>query len=124
MIREHPLHKFPHVPDNSTVMYSPSVGLYNRCTRLHGQQHCGPFSHHGLATDSEVFPGWWKAALVLLCTGLSIMAVTVLTSVLSCCVQSIFRKSIFTVSGAAQTIAGRPSEYLWGHYLNPQRLSI
>ncbi|XP_021936403.1 lipoma HMGIC fusion partner-like 2 protein isoform X2 [Zootermopsis nevadensis] len=84
----------------------PSVGLYNRCTRSHGRQHCGPFSLHGLATDSEVFPGWWKAALVLLCIGLSIMAATVLTSVLSCCVQSIFRKSIFTMSGAAQTIAG------------------
>lgn len=110
---------FLHVPDNSTVMYSPSVGLYNRCIRLRGQQHCGPFSHHGLATDSEVYPGWWKAALVLLCTGLAIMAATVLTSVLSCCVQSIFRKSIFTVSGAAQTIAGRPSECLRSHDLIP-----
>jgi hypothetical protein len=37
----------------------------------------------------------------------------VLSSVLSCCVQSIFRKSIFTVSGAAQTIAGTKSENLY-----------
>jgi hypothetical protein len=106
----------PRVSDNSTMMYSPSVGLYNRCTRSHGRQHCGPFSLHGLATDSEVFPGWWKAALVLLCIGLSIMAATVLTSVLSCCVQSIFRKSIFTVSGAAQTIAGTQSGYLYSRF--------
>jgi hypothetical protein len=49
------------------------------------------------------------------------MAATVLTSVLSCCVQSIFRKSIFTVSGAAQTIAGRPSECLWGHVFSSMR---
>ena len=87
-------------------MYSPSVGLYNRCTRSHGRHHCGPFALQGLSTDSEVFPTWWKASLVFFCIGLCIMALTVLTSVLSCCIQSVFRKSIFTVSGAAQTIAG------------------
>nr|CAD7259820.1 unnamed protein product [Timema shepardi] len=92
--------------ENGTVMFSPSVGIYNRCTRLHGRQSCGPFSLHGLATDSQVFPGWWKAALVFLCLGLSIMVLTVVTSVLSSCIQSVFKKSIFTLSGAAQAVAG------------------
>nr|CAD7425277.1 unnamed protein product [Timema monikensis] len=120
--------------ENGTVMFSPSVGIYNRCTRLHGRQSCGPFSLHGLATDSqvnlkiiprqgfnytdrcaklvmfssvsEVFPGWWKAALVFLCLGLTIMVLTVVTSVLSSCIQSVFKKSIFTLSGAAQAVAG------------------
>nr|CAD7393814.1 unnamed protein product [Timema cristinae] len=136
--------------ENGTVMFSPSVGIYNRCTRLHGRQSCGPFSLHGLATDSqvnlkiiprqgfnytdrcaklvmfssvsEVFPGWWKAALVFLCLGLSIMVLTVVTSVLSSCIQSVFKKSIFTLSGAAQAVAATSDDLLqWPH--SPRRRS-
>lgn len=39
-------------------------------------------------------------------TGLSIMAVTVFCGIVGCCFQSVFKKSIFTISGAAQAIAG------------------
>lgn len=35
------------------------------------------------------------------------MSVTVMSSLASCCFQSIFRKSIFTISGAIQSVAGK-----------------
>lgn len=34
------------------------------------------------------------------------MSLTVCSAILSCCIQSLFKKSIFTLSGAAQCIAG------------------
>lgn len=34
------------------------------------------------------------------------MAVTVFCGVVSCCFQSVFKKSIFTISGATQACAG------------------
>lgn len=60
----------------------------------------------GLATDSEVFPTAWKAAMVFISLGLTIMSLTVFASLISCCFQSLFRKSIFTLSGSAQALAG------------------
>ncbi|XP_063227832.1 LHFPL tetraspan subfamily member 2 protein [Bacillus rossius redtenbacheri] len=92
--------------ENGTAVFFPSVGVYSRCVRLHGRQSCGPFAARGLATDPQVFPPCWKAALVFLAAGLAVMALTVLSSVLSSCVQSVCRKSIFTLSGAAQAVAG------------------
>ncbi|XP_067003719.1 LHFPL tetraspan subfamily member 2 protein [Anabrus simplex] len=92
--------------ENTSELFSPTVGIYTRCTWMSGRQHCGPFNLHGLGTDSVVFPPCWKAAMVFLCLGLAIMTLTVLAAVLSCCFQSVFRKSIFTTSGAAQVVAG------------------
>lgn len=39
--------------------------------------------------------------------GLVIMSVTVCLSLISCRVQSLFKKSLFNLSGAAQAIAGK-----------------
>lgn len=90
--------------NNQTLQIRPSVGVYARCSK---KQICTTLAVEGLATDSAIFPGPWKAAVVFICLGLMIMCVTVFSSLLSCCFQSICRKSIFTLSGSAQAVAGK-----------------
>ncbi|XP_057328693.1 LHFPL tetraspan subfamily member 2 protein isoform X1 [Microplitis mediator] len=102
---------------NGTELYTPTAGIFNRCTMLFGRVHCANFNIDGLATDSNVFPGCWKASLFFLALGLSVMALTVFAAVIGCCVQSIGRKSIFNLAGVAQAIAG--IFYLMGMILYP-----
>ncbi|KAL1501028.1 hypothetical protein ABEB36_006433 [Hypothenemus hampei] len=94
---------------NETLIFTPSLGVYAKCSRPISRNYsrCTLMSAEGfLLADSEVYPTVWKAATVFLAMGLFIMGFTVCTSLLSCCVQSLFKKSIFTLSGAAQCIAG------------------
>ncbi|GFU49753.1 LHFPL tetraspan subfamily member 2a protein [Nephila pilipes] len=56
--------------------------------------------------SSEDFPNFWKAALVLFVCGLGLLSCTLLTSLSCCCIRNVFRKSVFTVSGTVQAIAG------------------
>ncbi|XP_054712848.1 LHFPL tetraspan subfamily member 2a protein-like [Uloborus diversus] len=91
-------------------LYSPSLGIYNRCIKIHEinrmyTDNCAPFVT-SFAMPSDQFPNFWKASLIFFGCGLSLMLVTLLSSILGCCVQSIFKKSIFTVSGTIQAIAG------------------
>lgn len=102
---------------NGTELYVPTVGIYNRCTRLYGRMHCANFNADGLATDSSVFPGCWKASLVFISLGLAVMTLTVVAAFVGFCVQSIGRKSIFDLAGAAQAVAG--ILYLLGMVLFP-----
>ncbi|PBC29508.1 Lipoma HMGIC fusion partner [Apis cerana cerana] len=91
---------------NGSESYVPTVGIFNRCIRLHGKKtHCANFNLDGFATDSSVFPGCWKASYFFLSFGLAIMAMTVLAALVGCCMQSIGRKSIFNLAGVAQVIA-------------------
>ncbi|BES92986.1 unnamed protein product [Nesidiocoris tenuis] len=95
--------------DNGTAVSSsaPSMGVFNRCTQLNGgARHCGIFALDGLATDSNVFPTTWKCSLVFFALGVTVMAFTAMAAVLSCCVQSVNKKSIFTVTGSIQAVAG------------------
>lgn len=94
------------ISENGTELYTPTVGIFNRCTRLFGKMHCANFNVDGFATDSNVFPGCWKASLFFLSAGLAAMSVTVMAALLGCCVQSIGRKSIFNLAGVAQAVAG------------------
>ncbi|KOX80551.1 Lipoma HMGIC fusion partner-like 2 protein, partial [Melipona quadrifasciata] len=90
--------------------YVPTVGIFNRCIKLHGKKaHCANFNLDGFATDSSVFPGCWKASYFFLSLGLAIMSMTVLAALVGCCLQSIGRKSIFNLAGVAQVIAGNVS---------------
>ncbi|XP_075233831.1 LHFPL tetraspan subfamily member 2 protein [Lycorma delicatula] len=91
---------------NGTMYMLPSVGIFSRCTKLHDQKHCAIFATDGLATANTIFPTFWKAALLLISLGLAVMVFTVMAAVLSCCVQSVYKKSIFTVTGSVQAIAG------------------
>ncbi|XP_031784918.1 LHFPL tetraspan subfamily member 2 protein isoform X2 [Nasonia vitripennis] len=102
---------------NGTELYSPTVGIYNRCIKLFGRNHCGNFNMEGLATDSSVFPGCWKASLFFMALGLTVMGITVVAALLGCCVQSVGRKSIFNLAGVAQAVAG--IIYLLGMILYP-----
>lgn len=91
-------------------LYRPSIGLYNRCVKLHQidelfTDNCAPFVS-SLSMPSDEFPTAWKAALAFFAGGLALMAATVLSSLLGCCVRSVLKKSIFTVSGTIQAIAG------------------
>ncbi|XP_039748074.1 LHFPL tetraspan subfamily member 2a protein [Pararge aegeria] len=92
---------------NVTKFYVPSVGIYNRCIRMrHDRYNCAPFSLYGLATDSEVYPKPWKAALFFLSLCAAIQFATVLAGVMACCVQSVFKKSVISLAGATQALGG------------------
>jgi hypothetical protein len=91
---------------NGTELYTPTVGMFNRCTRLYGRIHCANFDVDGFATHSSLFPNCWKAALFFVALGLAVMTITVMAALMGCCVQSIGRKSIFDLAGVGQSIAG------------------
>lgn len=79
-----------------------------RCTLMSApiRFHCGPFDLDGFATDSSVFPTPWKVSLVVLGTAALTMTLTVGCTLVSCCRQSVFGKSIHNCTGAAQVVAG------------------
>lgn len=85
----------------------PSVGIYTRCKPMKGVGfHCGPFDLDGFATDSEVYPTAWKATMFFISLGFVLLTMTVLCTLLSCCRQSVFGKSIHNMIACAQVIAG------------------
>ncbi|XP_060808772.1 LHFPL tetraspan subfamily member 2 protein [Amyelois transitella] len=93
--------------NNITSFYVPSVGIYSRCIRtVSDPNHCGSFSFYGLMTDNSVYPRPWKAAMFFLSLCAAIQFATVLAGVLACCVQSVFKKSVISLAGAAQALGG------------------
>lgn len=94
--------------DNFTLVRSPSVGVYTRClvTQNGGVFHCGSFDLDGFATDSSIYPTEWKATMFFLSAALVLAGMTVAFSLMSCCRQSVFGKSIHSVTGSAQALAG------------------
>lgn len=96
------------VADNFTLLRNPSVGIYTRCivSPTSGNFHCGSFDLDWLATDSSIYPTEWKLAKIVLCTALFLASLTVSFCMLSCCRQSIFGKSIHTVTGCGQAVVG------------------
>ncbi|PVD36323.1 hypothetical protein C0Q70_03302 [Pomacea canaliculata] len=92
-------------------VYNPTIGIFNRCSKLHHfqfipkRENCATYVEDFL-TDNSQFPDTWKAALVLFgCAGV-LLLMTSLAAVLSLCVRSVFGKSIFTLSGLVQCVAG------------------
>lgn len=53
------------------ISYTPTVGIYNRCTYMKSQKktHCGPFAMFGFATDDDIFPAAWKASKFFIALG-------------------------------------------------------
>lgn len=101
--------------------FTPTVGIFNRCTRLHhfhdsSQYSCAPFVSSFAMPDDE-FPDFWKASLIFLSIGLAFMTFTVGTSLIGCCIRAIVKKSIFNISGSIQAIAGL--FYVIGLFLYP-----
>ena len=98
------------VYDYSDRTYNPTIGIFNRCTKIHRfgdlhMDHCGTYVT-GLHMNSDQFPDCWKSALILFAVAITLLSVTMVTSLISFCVRSVFKKSIFTVSGLVQAIAG------------------
>lgn len=67
---------------------------------------CGPFDLDGLATDDHVYPLPWKIAKFFITLGFVIMTLTAIFTVATFCRQSLFGKSIHTIIGSAQAVAG------------------
>ncbi|XP_078736906.1 LHFPL tetraspan subfamily member 2 protein [Lampetra fluviatilis] len=89
--------------------YRPSLGVYNRCRMVRpagpggeAEESCGPYA----ASFGELASGLWQASAVFLGAALLLLALLALSSVLSLCVQSVARKSIFNVCGLVQAVAG------------------
>ena len=69
------------------------------------RENCASFVTDFLMPDEE-FPDAWKASLVFFGLAGVLLVVTCIAAVLSICVQTVCGKSIFTVSGLLQSIAG------------------
>jgi len=87
------------------VRCRPSVGIYYRCKKINGNQHCGSFAVEGLATDSTMFPFVWKVGLVLMSSGVFVSFLMAVLAVVSFCKQSISKKSVFGIAGSGQGLA-------------------
>lgn len=68
--------------------------------------HCGPFDLDGFATDTNVYPPQWKAAMFFISLGFAILSGTVLLTLVTCCRQALLGKSIHNITGSAQVVAG------------------
>ena len=110
------------VYDNADRTYNPTIGIFNRCTKVH---HFGGMQSDSCATyitgfdmPSSDFPDFWKSALIFFIIAVVLLGTTVITSVFSLCIRAVFRKSIFTVSGLVQSISGRYQTHTLYTYLH------
>lgn len=94
----------------STLRY-PSVGIYTRCKAIshlgNPYFHCGSFDLDGFATDSEIYPSAWKAAMFFISLGFALLTLTVLSTLISCCRQAIAGKSLHNMTACVQVTAGK-----------------
>lgn len=98
--------------DSTSLSYRPTIGIINRCTRLHrfreilNRENCATYvSDFGMPNSQ--FPDAWKASMVFFGVGGILLIFTMGASVMSICVQSMCGKSIFTLSGLIQSVAGK-----------------
>lgn len=77
---------------------------------MNGKFSCAPFDLDGLATDNDVYPLPWKFAKFFIALGFVIMTLTTFLTLATFCRQSIMGKSIHTVTGSAQAVAGNVSK--------------
>lgn len=88
---------------NFTVQRYPSFGLDSRCKKLSsGSFECSRFL---MTTSTRIFPFFWKLAYIFMLLGFLLLSFTCLCSFLSFCRQSIFGKSLHTVTGSLQILS-------------------
>lgn len=94
-----------HIPPEA--MYRPSIGIYNRCKKIHKSIGADPVLNcYTYVKDFMEIPSdAWKACLVFLCFGTFLLSVVVIMSLVGFCAQSIRKKSIFQLGGVIQAIA-------------------
>ena len=97
--------------DQDPIPYRETIGIFNWCTKTH---KFGDFSMDkcetyvtGFDMPSDEFPNLWKSGLIFMTLAIAFLGFTNVTALLSVCCQSIFKKSIFTVSGLIQSISGK-----------------
>ena len=90
------------------ILYRPSIGIYNRCRKIHRSVGGNPeLNCYKFARDFMDIPSAaWRACLFFLCFGTFLLAIAVFMSIVGFCVQSIGKKSIFSVGGVIQSLAG------------------
>lgn len=90
------------------AMYKPSVGIYNRCKKIQrvigGDPVLNCYSY--IEDFMEIPSDAWKACMVFLCFGVFLLGVAGIMSLVGFCVQSVGKKSIFSLGGLIQAIAG------------------
>lgn len=98
------------IPEEDLHTYTPTVGIFNRCKNVH---RFGDFRSDdcvtyvtGFSMPDELFPDPWKSCLIFLGLASVLLLVTNISALFSLCVQAVFKKSIFTISGLVQSIAG------------------
>src|SRR5438874_310593 len=92
---------FPVTTPPSGTWFILMLGLYNHCTHIQHGPHV--VSQYTLL-EHDSFPSLWKASLSFFALGLVLCTFSVLASLLAFCLQSLMRKSIFTVGGATQAL--------------------
>lgn len=84
-----------------------------RCVLMKDKFNCGRFDYaDGLWTDNAIYPLPWKFSMVFMALGFIIMTITTFLTLATFCRQSIFGKSIHTITGSAQAIAGKHQAYI------------
>lgn len=92
----------------SDLVYQPSIGIYNRCRKIQRsiggvpELNCYKYASGFMDIPSAA----WRACLFFLCLGAFLLGVVALMSLIGFCVQSVGRKSIFSLGGVIQAIAG------------------
>lgn len=91
--------------NNSTVMRYPSFGLSSRCMKVSsGLFECATFSL--MSTSTRIFPFFWKLSYIFMLLGFLVLCFTCLCTFVSFCRQSFCGKSLHTVTGSLQILAG------------------
>ena len=92
----------------SDLLYQPSIGIYNRCRKIQRsiggdpELNCYKYARSFMEIPSAA----WRACLFFLCLGAFLLGVVALMSLIGFCVQSVGRKSIFSLGGVIQAMAG------------------
>ena len=103
-------------PDSIIFRQSSALGLLTRCSETYSVNPAIVLAADGVANITEdcewirnfsELPIWlWKVTVVFYCLGVVILALVGVIAVFSLCFKSICRKSLFTVCGLVQAIAG------------------
>ena len=94
---------------NSTKdAFSPTIGLYNRCSRVsmyinRKPWSCGPY----IDSLADMPSDFWKASFVFLVAGSAIFGICVLFALVGFCIQNLGKKSLYSVVGLIQGISGK-----------------
>lgn len=89
---------------NFTVQRYPSFGLSSRCKKISsGFFECATFS---LTTSTMIFPFFWKLSYLFMTLGFFLLSLTCGLTLISFCRQSVFGKSVQTVTGSLQILSG------------------